>query len=69
MSAPNFTREKPVAKTLRMVVGIALAVIGVIFFFGSCFSFSMTLVVGGLAFLVGAGGAADEQMKVTELFC
>lgn len=67
MTLPNLISEKPFAKTLRVLVGIALAIVGVMFFFGSCFSFIMTLFMGGLAFLVGAGGATDEQIRSTGL--
>lgn len=67
MTIPDQTPEKPLRKTLRIIVGIALAFEGAIFFSVSCFSFVMTLLMGGLAFLASGAAATDQQMKATGL--
>jgi len=50
-----------------MLTGIVLAIQGVAFFFVSCFSVVMILLVGSLAFLSDGGAATNEQVKATGL--
>jgi len=67
MTSPHPIAEKPLLKTLRILTGIMLAIQGVAFFFVSCFSVVMILLVGSLAFLSDGSDATNEQVKATGL--
>lgn len=58
--------EKTSAKSLRIIVGIALSVQSLVFFLGSWVFFVLIVFIGSLAFLGGAGSATEEQIKSTE---
>jgi hypothetical protein len=67
LTLASVSPERPLMKSLRMVTGVMLAIQGALFFIVSCFIGGLTLLLGGLAFLAGAGAATDEQVKATGL--
>jgi hypothetical protein len=69
LTPASVSPENPLMKTLRITTGIMLAIQGALFFSVSCFIGIITLLVGSLAFLAGAGAGAatDEQVKATGL--
>jgi hypothetical protein len=62
---PGLSSEKPWLKTLRITTGIALGIQTGLFMITSCIFGIFSLFIGGIAFLAGAGGATDQQIKTS----